>query len=274
MTFAPYRCASCVDQPNRCETCRAKRADALAARRAARRAAGTCTECTAPIVPDVTLGVTHVQCELHRKAGTRRAAARRAKFAAGFVLVLGFLPHVSGCAADVAPSEAPPVLATYGSAAGAPAPAVEPEPVTVDAGTPTTPEPTPAGSAAPTPVTPSSPPVVGSPAGAPAPAPTPEPSPAGAPAPAPAPVTPPPPHLTQCQLDVGGVVGCDDPNLINYSIYSLRWAVDPSRGLVQGNMTGCTGPHDTATASQCVPGARCAFLDTSGGDLYHEGTCI
>jgi hypothetical protein len=91
-------------------------------------------------------------------------------------------------------------------------------------------------------------------------------APAGAPA-------PPPPHLTQCRLDVGGVVGCNDPNLTMRSDFQLQWAIDPSKPISGSNSTLCTGPNDPATASQCVPGARCAFIQWTG-DYFEEGTCI
>lgn len=266
MAFPPYRCASCVTETNRCESCRAKRADALSARRATHRAARMCTECTAPVGIDVSTGETHLQCDAHRAGNARRAAAARARSTLSTLLVLG-LASVALIACepelDAVPTM-PGVVATYGSAAGSPsvdaAGSAAPEP---DAGAPVAVvaappvagspapvavEPAPAGSAAPAPV-----------AGSPAPV-------AVEPAPAPAPVAPTLPAYTSCRLlGVGGVHSCTLESAHWASNQPLSWTVDHSTYRCAG-LGGAQGD-----APVCVPGAACLWHVS--GESPMPGVC-
>lgn len=75
----PYRCAACTtSEPGaaRCPTCRERRAAAARRGRAARVAAGTCTECSAPALPGQRC------CERHRAANALRSGAAHAAAAA------------------------------------------------------------------------------------------------------------------------------------------------------------------------------------------------
>jgi hypothetical protein len=74
---AAFRCANCAAVPARCAPCRARRAAAMRDVRAARRAAGSCTECAADPEPGLTLCREHADANNARSAASHRRAAGR-----------------------------------------------------------------------------------------------------------------------------------------------------------------------------------------------------
>lgn len=81
MTAPAYRCAGCVEQVDRCDPCRARRAAARRKQRAARRRKGLCTECGRKVKKDLTLCRAHALAlaersnEAHKRARVLRGAA-------------------------------------------------------------------------------------------------------------------------------------------------------------------------------------------------------
>lgn len=74
----PYRCDVCRAELARCPQCRARRSTARAARRAARRDEGRCSECDAPAEPGLTLCAHHSACNTARSRLSHDRARRRA----------------------------------------------------------------------------------------------------------------------------------------------------------------------------------------------------
>jgi hypothetical protein len=64
-----YRCAACEAEDARCPSCRTRRAAAVKRGRAAKRAAGACTECAAAAAPGLT------RCRRHADDNTARSGA-------------------------------------------------------------------------------------------------------------------------------------------------------------------------------------------------------
>lgn len=69
---APYRCDLCVDQAQRCISCRARRAAALKLSRLRKREAGLCVECHRKAVAG------QIRCRKHRRLNNLLSAASHA----------------------------------------------------------------------------------------------------------------------------------------------------------------------------------------------------
>lgn len=70
----PYRCPECINAAARCESCRARRRDAEAAQRAARREEGRCIACARKALPGLSRCKHHRDLNReHSRAGHQRA---------------------------------------------------------------------------------------------------------------------------------------------------------------------------------------------------------